>query len=92
MAYKLHDIFGRTISPEIQDHGLEAGQAPSPVGNRLSQETGIPLVATNGVAYLRRDDARAHENPSCCIQTGIHERPARITGTHPTSTSNRATR
>ena len=37
--------------------------------NRLSQETGIPLVATNDSHYLRREDARAHEI-LLCIQTG----------------------
>ena len=37
--------------------------------NRLSHETGIPLVATNDSHYLRKDDARAHEI-LLCIQTG----------------------
>ena len=37
--------------------------------NRLSQETGIPLVATNDAHYLRKSDARAHEI-LLCIQTG----------------------
>ncbi len=37
--------------------------------NRLSQETGLKLVATNDSHYLRRDDARAHEI-LLCIQTG----------------------
>ena len=37
--------------------------------NRLSQETGLPLVATNDSHYLRREDARAHEI-LLCIQTG----------------------
>ena len=47
-----------------------AGQAPHPRQvNRLSAETGIPLVATNDSHYLRRDDARAHEI-LMCIQTG----------------------
>ena len=36
---------------------------------RLSQETGIPLVATNDSHYLRKDDARAHDI-LLCIQTG----------------------
>ena len=40
-----------------------------PLVNRLSQETGIPLVATNDSHYLRKDDARAHEI-LLCIQTG----------------------
>ena len=40
-----------------------------PAVNRLSAETGLPLVATNDAHYLRRDDARAHEI-LLCIQTG----------------------
>ena len=41
----------------------------TPQVNRLSAETGIPLVATNDSHYLRKDDARAHEI-LLCIQTG----------------------
>ena len=37
--------------------------------SRLSQETGIPLVATNDSHYMRKNDARAHEI-LLCIQTG----------------------
>ena len=40
-----------------------------PLINRLSADTGIPLVATNDSHYLRQDDARAHEI-MLCIQTG----------------------
>ena len=36
---------------------------------RLSQETRIPLVATNDSHYMRKSDARAHEI-LLCIQTG----------------------
>jgi len=36
---------------------------------RLSQETGIPLVATNDAHCLKREDARSHEI-MLSIQTG----------------------
>ena len=36
---------------------------------RLSDETGIPLVATNDVHYVERDDSEAHD-VLLCIQTG----------------------
>jgi DNA polymerase-3 subunit alpha len=36
---------------------------------RLSQETGIPLVATNDAHYLKREDACSHEI-MLCIHTG----------------------
>src|SRR6202041_1790205 len=54
---------------EIQDHGLEQDKRLTPQINRLSVETGLPLVATNDSHYLRKDDARAHEI-LMCIQTG----------------------
>ncbi len=69
-AYTYQDIFGRgNFFLEIQDHGLEQDRKLLPQVNRLSQETGIPLVATNDSHYLRKDDARAHE-VLLCIQTG----------------------
>ncbi len=54
---------------EIQDHHLEQDKRLTPQLNRLSHETGLPLVATNDSHYLRREDARAHEI-LLCIQTG----------------------
>ena len=35
----------------------------------MSKETGIPLVATNDVHYLKREDAIVHD-VLLCIQTG----------------------
>ncbi|HKW97403.1 MAG TPA: DNA polymerase III subunit alpha [Bryobacteraceae bacterium] len=70
LAYTYQDIFGRgNFFLEIQDHGLEPDKRVAPQINRLSSETGIPLVATNDAHYLRREDARAHEI-LMCIQTG----------------------
>ncbi|HUJ20720.1 MAG TPA: DNA polymerase III subunit alpha [Bryobacteraceae bacterium] len=70
LAYTYQDIFGRgNFFLEIQDHGLEQDKRVAPQINRLSSETGIPLVATNDAHYLRRQDARAHEI-LMCIQTG----------------------
>src|ERR1700733_6922380 len=70
LAYTYRDIFGKeNFFLEIQDHGLEQDKRLTPQVNRLSIETGIPLVATNASHYLRREDARAHEI-LMCIQTG----------------------
>src|SRR6266446_199245 len=84
LAYTYADIFGRNnFFLEIQDHGLEQDKRLIPVVNQLSQETGIPLVATNDSHYLRRDDARAHEI-LMCIQTGkTMSDPARMHWDHP---------
>ncbi|MBZ5591510.1 MAG: DNA polymerase III subunit alpha [Acidobacteriia bacterium] len=84
LAYTYQDIFGRgNFFLEIQDHGLEQDKRVTPQVNRLSSETGIPLVATNDAHYLRREDARAHEI-LMCIQTGkTMSDPARMHWDHP---------
>src|SRR5579863_3917734 len=84
LAYTYQDIFGRgNFFLEIQDHGLEQDKRVTPQVNRLSAETGIPLVATNDAHYLQRDDARAHEI-LMCIQTGkTMSDPARMHWDHP---------
>jgi DNA polymerase-3 subunit alpha len=70
LAHTYADIFGRkNLFLEIQDHHLEQDRKLTPELNRLSHETGLPLVATNDSHYLRKDDARAHEI-LLCIQTG----------------------
>ena len=49
----------------------------------MSQETGIPLVATNDSHYLKKEDARAHEI-LMCIQTGkTMSDPNRLRFTNP---------
>src|SRR5262249_60370316 len=68
---------------EGQDPSVEQDKRLIPLVNQLSQETGIPLVATNDSHYLRRDDARAHEI-LMCIQTGkTMSDPARMHWDHP---------
>ncbi len=70
LAYTYSDIFGRNnFFLEVQDHHLEQDKRVTPELARLSQETGLALVATNDSHYLRREDARAHEI-LLCIQTG----------------------
>ncbi len=54
---------------ELQDHGLEDQKKVLRGKVRLSEELGIPLVATNDIHYINKDDAFAHE-VLMCIQTG----------------------
>ncbi len=42
---------------EIQDHGLEEEKAINPLLIRLSKEINVPIVATNDVHYINKDDA-----------------------------------
>jgi DNA polymerase III subunit alpha len=70
LAYEYSDVFGKNnFFLEMQDHGLDQDKVIMPQVNRLSGETGIPLVVTNDAHYLSFDDVRAHEI-LLCIQTG----------------------
>ncbi len=70
LAYSYADMFGKeNFFLEIQDHGLDQDKLVIPELLRMSQETRIPLVATNDAHYMRKTDARAHEI-LLCIQTG----------------------
>lgn len=62
-------LFGRgNYYLEIQDHGIDEQRIINPLLIRISRETGIPLVCTNDVHYLSREDARMHR-VLLCIQT-----------------------
>jgi DNA polymerase III subunit alpha len=66
----LRDIFGPDSTYlEIQDAGLEIQKRINTDLAKLSATTGLPLVATGDVHYLRHEDARAHE-ALLCIQSG----------------------
>jgi DNA polymerase-3 subunit alpha len=70
LAHSYQDMFGKgNFFLEIQDHGLEQDKRLTPQVNRLSIDTGIPLVATNDSHYLRKADARA-QDILMCISTG----------------------
>ncbi|HLI85926.1 MAG TPA: DNA polymerase III subunit alpha [Bryobacteraceae bacterium] len=84
LALTYADIFGRdSFFLEVQDHQLEQDKRLTPQLVRLSQETGLKLVATNDSHYLRKEDARAHEI-LLCIQTGkFLSDPNRMHWDHP---------
>jgi DNA polymerase III subunit alpha len=61
-ASNLQEIFGKeNFFIEIQNHGLEQEKAIVQKLVELSRYTQTPLVATNDVHYLNRDDAFAQE-------------------------------
>lgn len=69
LAIQFENIFGKgNFYLELQHNGIEEQKLVNQGLMRLSQETGIPLVATNDVHYLRKEDARAHEI-LMCVQT-----------------------
>jgi DNA polymerase-3 subunit alpha len=50
---------------ELQDHGLAIQRTVNPVLKDISKRTGIPLVATNDIHYLTREDAAAQDILLC---------------------------
>src|SRR5262245_31073516 len=67
---RLVQVFGRgSTYVEIQNAGLAEQARINPLLAKLAQGTGLPLVATGDVHYLRHEDARAHE-ALLCIQSG----------------------
>ncbi len=61
-------LFGEDYYIEIQDHGIPLQRQVLPDLVRLSQETGIGLVATNDAHYIEKEDSRM-QNVLICIQT-----------------------
>ena len=68
-ASDLRSIFGRdNLFLELQDNGIEAQRRVNEGLVKIGQEMGIPLVATNDVHYVKKEDARA-QDVLLCIQT-----------------------
>ena len=69
-ASEYQDIFGKDrFFLEIHDHGLEKQRKIIPDMLRISERTGIRVVASNDCHYMQKDDCRAHDI-LLCIQTG----------------------
>ena len=70
VAYKYERCFGKgNFFLELQDHGIPDQKTVNAQLLRMSEETGIELVATNDVHYTYAEDAEAHDI-LLCIQTG----------------------
>ncbi|MDH3285201.1 MAG: DNA polymerase III subunit alpha, partial [Acidobacteriota bacterium] len=69
---------------ELQDHGIDLQKTVNEGLLRLHEETGVPLVATNDVHFLTREDHGAHD-VLICIGTGKKRNDAdrmRYSGEH----------
>jgi len=53
---------------ELQDHGMEEQKEVNPLLVQLAKKLGLPLVATNDVHYLSKEDAEI-QDVLLCIQT-----------------------
>lgn len=67
LVYK--DMFGEDFYLELQDHRIEEQKRVNQELVKMSERLGIPLVCTNDIHYINREDAKAHE-VLLCIQTG----------------------
>lgn len=68
IALKYAEVLGKdNYFLEIQDHGLSEQKRIIPDMLRLSEETGIGLVATNDIHYLKKEDAK-YQDVLICIQ------------------------
>ncbi|MFL0249049.1 DNA polymerase III subunit alpha [Clostridium neuense] len=63
------DIFKDGFYLELQDHGISEQLKVNELVIKLSKELDIPLIATNDVHYINKEDSRAHDI-LLCIQTG----------------------
>ena len=69
-ALRYEKIFGKgNFFLELQDHGIAQQTMVNQALLRMSQETGIGLVATNDIHYTYADDVKPHDI-LLCLQTG----------------------
>ena len=70
LAGTYSDIFGKgNYFIELQNHGLEEQAIANRGLLEIAKKTGLPLIATNDVHYIRPEHAEAHE-VMLCMQTG----------------------
>ncbi len=67
-ALEMREIFGDDFYLEIQNHGLDDERKVSYGIKLISEKHGIPMVATNDVHYINREDADLQAT-LMCIQT-----------------------
>ncbi|APQ97409.1 DNA polymerase III subunit alpha [Clostridium botulinum] len=67
LIYK--DIFKEGFYLELQYHGMEEQLKVNETLVKMSKDLDIPLVATNDVHYIRKEDYKSHDI-LLCIQTG----------------------
>jgi DNA polymerase-3 subunit alpha len=70
VATEFRDLFGpEHFWLELQRNGIDIQDTANDAMIRLHQRTGIPIVATNDIHYLRHEDCQA-QDVLLCINTG----------------------
>lgn len=63
------EVFGDRYYIELQDHGLAEQDYTNPILVELAHEMDVPLICTNDIHYIEKDDANAQDT-LLCIGTG----------------------
>lgn len=63
------EVFGDRYYIELQDHGIPDERKAAEELVKIAHELDIPLVCTNDIHYIEKDDSNAHDT-LLCIGTG----------------------
>ncbi|XPV68732.1 MAG: DNA polymerase III subunit alpha [Halarcobacter sp.] len=78
IALEYKEIFGDDFYLEIMRHGIADQLFVDDQILKISQETGIKVVATNDTHYLQQKDAQAHEAFMCIAMNKLYDDPNRL--------------
>ncbi|MGA4668511.1 DNA polymerase III subunit alpha [Propionibacteriaceae bacterium Y1923] len=78
-AAEFEDIFGKgNFFVELMDHGLDIETNVRDDLLRLAKKLNLPLVATNDLHYVGKDDAHAHDTLLCVSAGARFDTPGRF--------------
>ena len=69
LAARLKEMFPGDFYIELQDHGIAEQKQVLPLLIKLARELALPVVATNDIHYVHKEDSKMHDT-LLCIQTG----------------------
>jgi len=78
VALKYKEVFGDDFYLELMRHGIGDQHRIDKQIIKLSQETGIKIVATNDTHYTNQPDADAHEAFMCIAMNKLYDDPNRL--------------
>ncbi len=78
VALKYKEVFGDDFYMELMRHGIDHQYNIDKQIIKLSQETGIKIIATNDTHYTLQKDADAHEAFMCIAMNKLYDDPNRM--------------
>jgi len=78
VALRYKEVFGDDFYLELMRHGIGDQHRIDKQIIKLSQETGIKIVATNDTHYTEQKDADAHEAFMCIAMNKLYDDPNRL--------------